>query len=58
MSLARMVKLSGQPFKAVGKNSKSRSSKLYNFSTMRYRRMKYELYKELHRSTRTGGDGL
>jgi hypothetical protein len=39
--------------KAVGKNSKCMSSKIYNFSTMQNIRMKYELYIELRRSRRT-----
>jgi hypothetical protein len=38
--------------KAVGKNSKNMSSKIYNFSTMQNIRMEYELYKEIHRSKR------
>jgi hypothetical protein len=39
--------------KAVGKNSETMSSKIYNFSTMQKIRMQYELYKELDRSKGT-----
>jgi hypothetical protein len=44
--------------KAVGKNSKHMSLKIYNFSTMQNIRMQYELYKELHRSKGTEAAAL
>lgn len=34
--------------KAVGKNSKNMSLKIYNLPTMQNIRMQYELYEELH----------
>jgi hypothetical protein len=37
----------GTALKAVGKNSKNISLKIYNFSTMQKIRMQYELYEEL-----------
>ena len=44
--------------KAVGKNSKNMSSKIYNFSTMQNIRMQYELYEGLHRSKRREAPAL
>jgi metal-responsive CopG/Arc/MetJ family transcriptional regulator len=41
--------------KAVGKNAKTMSSKICNFSTMQNITMQYELYKELHRAKETRG---
>jgi hypothetical protein len=49
---------SGQPFKAVGKNSDNMSSRIYNFLTMQNIKMHYELYKELHRPKRTEAAAL
>jgi hypothetical protein len=39
--------------RAVGKNSKNVSSKIYNFSTMQNVRMQYELYEGLCRLRKT-----
>ena len=44
--------------KAVGKNSKYMSSKIYNFSTMQNIRMKYELYERPHGPKRTKAGAL
>jgi hypothetical protein len=39
--------------RAVEKNSKNMSSKIYNFSTWKKIRMQYELYEGRHRSKET-----
>jgi hypothetical protein len=44
--------------KVVGKNSKNISSKIYNFSTMQYIRMQYELFEGLLRLRKTEATAL